>query len=107
MAVPSAQSPLGNRRLPGPAPSGRDSPAAIEIARPRQGLGQLSRLSGRRGRGRDRGRLDPCRPGQGAEVCRPNRSHPDIGPRAAEVKLGRAAGQDDGDVFALIWTPKA
>ena len=30
-------------------------------------------------------------------------AHPDIGPRAYKVKLGRAAGQDDDDVFALIW----
>ena len=30
-------------------------------------------------------------------------AHPDIGPRTYKVKLGRAAGQDDDDVFALIW----
>ena len=33
-------------------------------------------------------------------------AHPDIGPRAYKVKLGRAAGQDDEDVFALIWNPE-
>ena len=33
-------------------------------------------------------------------------SHPDIGPRTYKVKLGRAAGQDDEDVFALIWNPE-
>ena len=33
-------------------------------------------------------------------------AHPDIGPRAVKVKLGRAAGQDDDDVFALIWNPE-
>ena len=33
-------------------------------------------------------------------------AHPDIGPRAYKVKLGRAAGQDDDDVFALIWNPE-
>ena len=32
-----------------------------------------------------------------------NLSHPDIGPRTYKVNLGRAAGQDDDDVFALIW----
>ena len=30
-------------------------------------------------------------------------AHPDLGPRALKLKLGRAAGQDDDDVFALIW----
>jgi uncharacterized protein (DUF736 family) len=33
-------------------------------------------------------------------------AHPDIGPRAYKVTLGRAAGQDDDDVFALIWNPE-
>ena len=33
-------------------------------------------------------------------------AHPDIGPRTYKVKLGRAAGQDDDDVFALIWNPE-
>ena len=32
--------------------------------------------------------------------------HPDIGPRTYKVNLGRAAGQDDDDVFALIWNPE-
>ena len=35
-----------------------------------------------------------------------NLAHPDIGPRVYKVKLGRAAGQDDDDVFALIWNPE-
>ncbi|HBI19868.1 DUF736 family protein [Sandaracinobacter neustonicus] len=30
---------------------------------------------------------------------------PEFGPRRLYVNLGRAAGQDDGDVFALIWNP--
>jgi len=29
--------------------------------------------------------------------------HPGVGPRASKVNLGRAVGQDDDDVFALIW----
>ncbi|MBV9510544.1 MAG: DUF736 domain-containing protein [Caulobacteraceae bacterium] len=30
---------------------------------------------------------------------------PEFGPRRIYVNLGRAAGQDDEDVFALIWNP--
>ena len=30
---------------------------------------------------------------------------PEFGPRRLYANLGRAAGQDDGDVFALIWNP--
>ncbi len=69
-------------------------------ARPRQGLGPLSRLPGRLVRGRDRRRLARCRQGRQAARYRPEPAHPDIGPRACKVKLGRAAGQDDADVFA-------
>jgi uncharacterized protein (DUF736 family) len=30
---------------------------------------------------------------------------PEFGPRRLYVNLGRAAGQDDDDVFALTWNP--
>ena len=30
---------------------------------------------------------------------------PEFGPRRLYANLGRAAGQDDPDVFALIWNP--
>jgi uncharacterized protein (DUF736 family) len=30
---------------------------------------------------------------------------PEFGPRRLYANLGRAAGQDDDDVFALIWNP--
>ncbi|MCM8731984.1 DUF736 domain-containing protein [Hephaestia sp. GCM10023244] len=30
---------------------------------------------------------------------------PEFGPRRIYVNLGRAAGQDDDDAFALIWNP--
>ena len=30
-------------------------------------------------------------------------AHPDIGPRAYKVNLGRAADQDDDTVFAMLW----
>ena len=30
---------------------------------------------------------------------------PEFGPRKLYANLGRAAGQEDGDVFALIWNP--
>lgn len=30
---------------------------------------------------------------------------PEFGPRKLYANLGRAAGQDDNDVFALIWNP--
>lgn len=32
-------------------------------------------------------------------------SAPEFGPRRLYANLGRAAGQDDDDVFALIWNP--
>jgi uncharacterized protein (DUF736 family) len=34
-------------------------------------------------------------------------SHPDVAPHVLKCKLGKAAGQDDDDVFALIWNPEA
>lgn len=34
-------------------------------------------------------------------------AHPDLGPRAYKVNLGRAPDQDDDSVFALIWNPEA
>lgn len=30
---------------------------------------------------------------------------PEFGPRKLYASLGSAAGQDDNDIFALIWTP--
>ena len=30
---------------------------------------------------------------------------PEFGPRRLYANLGRAAGQDDGDAFAIIWNP--
>ncbi|TDW61579.1 uncharacterized protein (DUF736 family) [Novosphingobium sp. PhB55] len=30
---------------------------------------------------------------------------PEFGPRRLYANLGRAAGQDDGDTFAIIWNP--
>ncbi len=30
---------------------------------------------------------------------------PEFGPRKLYANLGRAAGQDDDDVFAVIWNP--
>ena len=30
---------------------------------------------------------------------------PEFGPRALYANLGRVAGQDDDDVFAIIWNP--
>ena len=33
-------------------------------------------------------------------------AHPDLGPRAYKVNLGRAAGQDDDNVYAMIWNPE-
>jgi uncharacterized protein (DUF736 family) len=32
---------------------------------------------------------------------------PEIGPNAIYANLGRAAGQDDDDVFAIIWNPRS
>lgn len=34
-------------------------------------------------------------------------SHPDIGPRVIKCQLGKAAHQDDEDVFAMIWNPES
>jgi len=39
----------------------------------------------------------------GSEYLGLTLSHPDVGPRTIKCQLGRAAGQDDDDVFALIW----
>jgi uncharacterized protein (DUF736 family) len=30
---------------------------------------------------------------------------PEFGPRVLYANLGRAAGQDDGDAYAIIWNP--
>lgn len=42
----------------------------------------------------------------GNEYVTLNLSHPDVGPSVIKCQLGRAAGQDDDDVFALIWNPE-
>jgi len=39
------------------------------------------------------------------EYVRLAMSAPELGPRTLYANLGRAAGQDDGDAFALIWNP--
>lgn len=35
-----------------------------------------------------------------------NLAHPEFGPRVIKLRLGRAAGQDDPNAFALIWNPE-
>lgn len=39
------------------------------------------------------------------EYVRVALSAPELGPRTIYANLGRAAGQDDEDSFALIWNP--
>ena len=39
----------------------------------------------------------------GREYIRLAMSNPDLGPRTLYANLGRAAGQDDDDTFAIIW----
>lgn len=41
----------------------------------------------------------------GAEYVSVSIAAPEFGPRRLYANLGRAAGQDDDDVFALIWNP--
>jgi uncharacterized protein (DUF736 family) len=41
----------------------------------------------------------------GREYVRLAMSAPELGPRTIYANLGRAAGQDDEDAFALIWNP--
>jgi uncharacterized protein (DUF736 family) len=33
-------------------------------------------------------------------------AHPDIGPSVIKCQLGKAARQDDEDVYAIIWNPE-
>ena len=39
------------------------------------------------------------------EYVRVAMAAPELGPRTIYANLGRAAGQDDDDAFALIWNP--
>lgn len=39
------------------------------------------------------------------EYVRLSMSAPELGPRTLYANLGRAAGQDDEDSFAIIWNP--
>lgn len=39
------------------------------------------------------------------EYVRLAMSAPELGPRTIYANLGRAAGQDDDDAFAIIWNP--
>ena len=39
------------------------------------------------------------------EYVRLAMSAPELGPRTLYANLGRAAGQDDDDAYALIWNP--
>jgi uncharacterized protein (DUF736 family) len=41
----------------------------------------------------------------GREYVRVAMSAPELGPRTIYANLGRAAGQDDEESFALIWNP--
>ena len=42
----------------------------------------------------------------GQEYIRLSLSAPELGPRTIYANLGRAAGQDDDDSYALIWNPE-
>ena len=42
----------------------------------------------------------------GQEYVSLSLSDPSFGPQKLYANLGRAAGQDDDDVFAIIWNPK-
>ncbi len=44
--------------------------------------------------------------GSEAEYIALSIAAPEFGPRTLKVNLGRAAGQDDPDVFAMIWNPE-
>ncbi len=39
------------------------------------------------------------------EYVRLSMSAPELGPRTLYANLGRAAGQDDDDAYAIIWNP--
>ncbi|HMO74386.1 MAG TPA: DUF736 family protein [Sphingopyxis sp.] len=39
------------------------------------------------------------------EYVRLSLSAPELGPRTLYANLGRAAGQDDDDAYAIIWNP--
>lgn len=41
----------------------------------------------------------------GNEYIRLAMSAPELGPRTLYANLGRSAGQDDDDAFAIIWNP--
>lgn len=41
----------------------------------------------------------------GQEYIRLSIAAPDLGPRTIYANLGRAAGQDDDDTYAIIWNP--
>ncbi|QDC37226.1 DUF736 domain-containing protein [Sphingobium fuliginis] len=41
----------------------------------------------------------------GKEYVRMAIARPEFGPHTIYANLGRAAGQDDDDVFAIIWNP--
>ncbi len=41
----------------------------------------------------------------GSEYVRLSMAAPELGPRTIYANLGRAAGQDDEDAFAIIWNP--
>lgn len=41
----------------------------------------------------------------GREYVRLAMSAPELGPRTLYANLGRAAGQDDDDSYAIIWNP--
>ena len=90
-----APSRAGAVTLPASPPSrspGRDKPSPA-YRRARDGTSGIEIGAGWRGGGQ----------GQRQDDVGLALAHPDIGPRTYKVKLGRAAGQDDDDVFALIW----
>ena len=44
-------------------------------------------------------------PGLGRECVSLSLASPEFGPRKLYANLGRAAGQDDENVYAVIWNP--
>jgi|UniRef100_B0T6S5 uncharacterized protein (DUF736 family) len=77
---PTSMSGSSGARPPPPIPT-RAACAGVEVGDGWRGFGPITRP-----------------PYVGLSLC-----HPGVGPRAYKVNLGRAASQDDDDVFALIW----
>ena len=102
---PSDKSPSRPTALTGPTEDPRVSRRHLHRAECRQENRRAAELSRPLRRCRNRGRMGPSQRILGQDYVSLSLSDPSFGPKKLYCNLGRAAGQDDDDLLAIIWIP--